>query len=669
MPQKKKTLLPVLLFIALILLPAAALAQDYSYRIGRGKSDITGPAAQVGMLGYAKFDQKTQGIHSRQWARAFVISDLSGEKRVAFATIDAVMMFHGIKKEIIAQLQSRFGDIYTYENVLISATHTHSGPGGYSHYALYNVTSLGHVRQTFDAIVSGTVDAIEKAHEDLKPGNLFINKAVLENAGVNRSLEAYLKNKDAGDYPDNIDKQMTVLRFTTAGKDIGAVSWFAVHCVSMTNQNTFISGDNKGRASFLFENKKGADFVAAFAQTNSGDVSPNLNGDGTGPTDDEVVNTNYIGTRQFEKAFSLFDAATQRISGQIDYRHSFVDFHNITLSDQFNDGVSAAKTCRGALGYSFGAGTEDGLGWENLFEEGQLKDNPFIKALGWMLLGADEQMKQCQKPKPILLATGNASPYPWTPAVLPLQLIKIGKLLLVGLPAEITTMAGRRLRNQVHSLFADRVDHVIIASYSNHYSGYVTTPEEYDVQHYEGGSTLYGRWTLNAYMQEFSRIAKDMINGQASSCNGEPVDLSTEQLCFQTGVVYDGVPLFKNFGDVQVQPDTQYRAGDTVRVTFWTGHPKNNLKAGKTFLQVQLLSQDGWQTVATDNDWETFYYWQRANSISGTSKAVITWHIPLTAKPGTYRICHYGDRKNLLGKITPFSGISDTFKVFRENSR
>ena len=30
-------------------------------------------------------------------------------------------------------------------------------------------------------------------------------------------------------------------------------SWFAVHCTSMNNTNTLISGDNKGYASYLME--------------------------------------------------------------------------------------------------------------------------------------------------------------------------------------------------------------------------------------------------------------------------------------------------------------------------------------------------------------------------------------------------------------------------------
>ena len=47
------------------------------------------------------------------------------------------------------------GKIYEAENVLLSATHTHSGPGGYMQYALFQSTSFGFVEQTFNTIADG----------------------------------------------------------------------------------------------------------------------------------------------------------------------------------------------------------------------------------------------------------------------------------------------------------------------------------------------------------------------------------------------------------------------------------------------------------------------------------------------------------------------------------
>lgn len=73
-------------------------------------------------------------------------------------------------------LFDRYGDLYTEKNVAISGIHTHAGPGGYLQYVVYIVTSLGFVRQSFDVVVDGIEKSIIQAHENLRPGSIFVNK-------------------------------------------------------------------------------------------------------------------------------------------------------------------------------------------------------------------------------------------------------------------------------------------------------------------------------------------------------------------------------------------------------------------------------------------------------------------------------------------------------------
>lgn len=72
----------------------------------------------------------------------------------------------------------------------------------------------------------------------------------------------------------------------------GAVTWFPVHCTSINNTNSLISGDNKGVAAQFLEgwaagagqadangnDTMGSNFVGAFGQANVGDTSPNVLG-------------------------------------------------------------------------------------------------------------------------------------------------------------------------------------------------------------------------------------------------------------------------------------------------------------------------------------------------------------------------------------------------------
>jgi len=41
----------------------------------------------------------------------------------------------------------------------------------------------------------------------------------------------------------------------------------------------------------------------------------------------------------------------------------------------------------------------------------------------------------------------------------------------------------------------------------------------------------------------------------------------------------------------------------------------------------------------------------------------VIWNIPADTKPGEYRICHYGDSKDIPGKLHPYQGVSSSFRV------
>jgi neutral ceramidase len=100
---------------------------------------------------------------------------------------------------------------------------------------------------------------------------------------------------------------------------------------------------------------------------------------------------------------------------------------------------------------------------------------------------------------------------PWTPQVLPVQLVVLGEIAIAAAPGEFTTVAGRRVRKLVaEELRPLGVEEVVFAGYANDYAGYVVTPEEYALQNYEGASTHFGQWTLPAYLTVFRRLARQL---------------------------------------------------------------------------------------------------------------------------------------------------------------
>jgi hypothetical protein len=115
--------------------------------------------------------------------------------------------------------------------------------------------------------------------------------------------------------------------------------------------------------------------------------------------------------------------------------------------------------------------------------------------------------REGQLPKPVVLMPGIESPSV-VPQVLPVQLLRIGTIAVLGIPGELTTMAGRRLRGTLlDTLSSADVEHVALSAYANDYSQYVTTLEEYGSQQYEGASTLFGPHTLEAYQRVAAGLA------------------------------------------------------------------------------------------------------------------------------------------------------------------
>lgn len=50
-------------------------------------------------MGYANLDQRGHGLHTRQFARSYIIDD--GTNRVVFVTVDACMISDSVKREVV----------------------------------------------------------------------------------------------------------------------------------------------------------------------------------------------------------------------------------------------------------------------------------------------------------------------------------------------------------------------------------------------------------------------------------------------------------------------------------------------------------------------------------------------------------------------------------------
>lgn len=390
-----------------------------------------------------------------------------------------------------------------------------------------------------------------------------------------RSIEAYNLNpevKEKISFENRhlaLDREMILMQATAQdGKALGSINWFGVHATSLPNTNTKVCSDNKGYASTYleehYENTGTDGYIGIFAQGTAGDVTPRFvhnpvypfqRGQWEGKYPDDIESAKYNGRLQFEKALEIIEQAQQKpVTGPIDYELMFVNFSDVTCDPRFTGGKEGAQTGPAAMGVKFFTGTRiDGPGMHPIGGVALSLVARFIKHLEKFKanFGSEEYKKiierkyRTQGVKDIMVESNarrvlgtkhiNRIPVPawvdpaiasfkyfykkagdlkkpWTPKILPLQIFILGDLAIAAFPFEITTIAGKRLRESLQeTLKARGVTRVIIAPYANGFSGYMTTYEEYQAQIYEGGHTVFGEWSLAALQTKFDILAQQML--------------------------------------------------------------------------------------------------------------------------------------------------------------
>ncbi|RPD72229.1 Neutral/alkaline nonlysosomal ceramidase [Lentinus tigrinus ALCF2SS1-7] len=687
------------------------------YLLGLGIGDITGPVVETNMMGYASLAQTDTGLHMRQRSRAWIVADASNaSNRIVFINADIAMGDTGVRRSIVAALSAQYPGLYNNANIALVSTHQHSGVGGYLEDLLPQITSLGYVKQTADAIIAGTVLAVQRAHNSLAPGSLSLGNTTVLDGNRNRSPSAYLANPadERARYEYDQDKDLMLLRFDDAsGNARGFLSFYAVHGTSIYENNTLVSSDNKGMAAHLYEAMVEPDampgnntFVAGFTQSNVGDTSPNTlgaycespgepwdgqlcefehstcgnrtedcHGRGPGFRDSNLgyESNRIIAQHQVDGAKTLMGQSLPAVSGPVKYVHTYV---NMSFREFELPNGTTVRTCPPAMGYSFAGGTTDGPGAFDFVQgDNSTSQNPFWEIVkGAVTPLPNQEQIDCQAPKPILFNTGFAHwPYEWSPSTVDVQMLRVGNLVMLVMPGELTTMSGRRMREALRArLIAEGVlgedAYVVVAGPANTYAHYVATREEYAVQRYEGASTIFGQYTLEAYIDKYSSLVSylaDNATGQPES-DPAPANQTGSAISLQTGVVFDSAGIGHSFGDVKTDvrnASSPYKAGEAVIATFVGANPRNNLRLEQTFLSVDQLVNAQWKAVRSDSHPSTTYQWARDSTILGTSTVNITWVVESGTPSGTYRLTYYGDSKSIGGSITPFVGHSSNFTI------
>ena len=537
------------------------------YTAGWSKQQIRVKAQGHAMQGYGMWHNRAWGHETALYARALYLKDDAGSALI-FCLLDLGYITHAMRSGVVERLQTAMGDAFNEEALVLTCTHTHSGPGGCTHDAMYNIVTPGFVPAHVEAIVTATVEAVCDAWKAAAPVEVTLHGGSFDDpvpVAWNRSLAAYNRNPDAvprGKRETHLalDRRMPVLAIRRDGKVQALLSLFGVHATCVGNSNDRYSCDNKGYAALAAEEQLAAegasDPVALFAQATAGDVSPYYQGPGdisrrakiSGDEEHRYAEQN--GRYQSRQAMDILNAGGgQPVKGALDAALTYVDFTHLKVDPRFCRGREDAFTSEPCHGVDFFTGTRvDGPGMPKPIGAVAKRIARAVKRK--RLSGSANQSSEdrdyyqqlyaAQGPKDILMEAGRKQVLgqplsklklpgfvdplvgemkrqakvgaikdsAMVPTVLPLQIIRLGALALVCCPGEFTTMAGSRVVYTVaDALKGAGVEQVLICTYCNEYMGYVTTNEEYQQQAYEGGHTIFGQWTGAAFQTQFELLA------------------------------------------------------------------------------------------------------------------------------------------------------------------
>ncbi|MBI4589359.1 MAG: neutral/alkaline non-lysosomal ceramidase N-terminal domain-containing protein [Candidatus Rokubacteria bacterium] len=209
---------------------------------------------------YAFWFKPSTGIHDPIMARALILH--SGDHRLLWVAVDLI----GVEPEMVSELKGRLAAMgLRYEAVILSASHTHSGPGAFSRSRLFSFIALDSlVPDIRERILNAIVGAARQAESQKVPARIGIGRG--EVTGATRSRVGLPLDPDVG-----------VLKVVSVdGRPIALLWNYAIHGTVLRKSTLALSGDVMGAATRQLEQALGIPVL--YTNGAVGDVSPALHG-------------------------------------------------------------------------------------------------------------------------------------------------------------------------------------------------------------------------------------------------------------------------------------------------------------------------------------------------------------------------------------------------------
>jgi hypothetical protein len=260
--------------------------------VGAGKEKIT-PAIGTCLFGYVP-NHESYSVHDDLFSYAFAFTD--GDTKALFVSITLGCISELLVNELRDEIVSKYA--IPYDNIIIAATHTHSGPNisgnvgwGDIDYDYYNDYFLPGFRKSVDVAVNSQQE-------------VNVAYAVGESlVGVNRREITNDNKITFGQNPWGVhNPKMTLISFKNMeGEVIGNIVSYGCHGTS-AGRNREITRDWSGSMLDALESVSGG--ITAFFNGPIGDQGPRLS---NGKTVGDITYTEELGAVAAEDAIRIYN--------------------------------------------------------------------------------------------------------------------------------------------------------------------------------------------------------------------------------------------------------------------------------------------------------------------------------------------------------------------------
>ncbi|HWB84676.1 MAG TPA: neutral/alkaline non-lysosomal ceramidase N-terminal domain-containing protein [Bryobacteraceae bacterium] len=347
----------VLFLLALVSLPATA-----QLRVGRAAVDITPPVG-VPMAGYY-YVRVSEGVHDPLHAKALVLEE-NGVK-AAMVALDLV----GIPRKFVDAAREQIGKTTGVPpaNVMISATHSHTGPEMGGRLLGVQPATKKLADEYLNGLPARIAESVRKAEADLQPARVLV--ATGREDSVSFVRRYYMKDGTVGWNPGKrnpnvvrpvggIDPEIPIAVFETPeGKPLAVYINFACH--QDTTGGMLFSADYAYTISRLLSEVKGADVMTLFTIGAAGNINHlDVNNPGPQSSPAEAERIGVILTGDILKAWphlKEIDPGTLKVSheavtlplaeyksGDVEKARGIVARYGVKNADPFYTRVNAFK--------------------------------------------------------------------------------------------------------------------------------------------------------------------------------------------------------------------------------------------------------------------------------------------------------------------------------------